>query len=319
MSLLEFDVIKQYFSKISQTENISNISLAIGDDAAIVSVPDNMELVVCTDTLNEGIHFPIETSAYDIAYKALMVNLSDIASMGAVPQWFTLNISLPEIKKIWLEEFSKGLADLAGKYNISLIGGDTTRGPMSITITIAGHVKSNSGLKRSAAKIGDKVYLSGCTGEAAYGLACLTGSEPLKCEDHEFVSRLNRPTARVELGIGLLDVANACIDISDGLLADISHIAEASHCGIQLYLDKIPTPKINDTKQAQKYALSGGDDYELVFTVEEKNQKALDNLIKDLDFDITCIGEVVEQTGLRLLDVDNNLVNLDTLGYQHFS
>jgi len=319
MSLLEFDVIKQYFSKISQSANTSNISLAIGDDAAIVSVPDNMELVICTDTLNEGIHFPIETSAYNIAYKALMVNLSDIASMGAVPQWFTLNISLPEIKKIWLEEFSKGLANLAGKYNINLIGGDTTRGPMSITITTAGHVKRNSGLKRSAAKIGDKVYLSGCTGEAAYGLACLTGSEPLKCEDHEFVSRLNRPTARVELGIGLLDVANACIDISDGLLADISHIAEASHCGVQLYLDKIPIPKINDSKQAQQYALSGGDDYELVFTVEEKNQQALNNLIKDLDFDITCIGEIIEQTGVRLLDVDNNLVNLDTLGYQHFS
>jgi len=318
MPLLEFDVIKQYFSKITRTVNSSDIPLAIGDDAAIVSLPDNKELVICTDTLNEGVHFPLGTSAYDIAYKALMVNLSDIAAMGAVPRWFTLNVSLPQLDEAWLDGFSNGLAELAAHYHLDLIGGDTTRGPLSITITLAGHINNNNALTRASAKIGDKVYLSGCTGEAAYGLACLEAFTLLPVTEY-FISRLNRPTARVELGLSLLGIANACIDISDGLLADVSHIAQASGCGIQLYLESIPLPDINDVEQARDYALSGGDDYELVFTVEEKNQLALNKLISDSDLNITCIGEVVEQLGVRVLGLNNQIINTAKSGYQHFS
>lgn len=320
MSLLEFDVIKQYFSKITNTINDSAIPLAIGDDAAIVSLPDDKELVICTDTLNEGVHFPIETSAYNIAYKALMVNLSDIAAMGAEPKWFTLNVSLPSINKTWLESFSKGLADLSLKYKLNLIGGDTTCGPLSITITLAGHINKNKALTRASAKIGDKVYVSGCTGEAAYGLACLSDPHStLPTSAEYFISRLNKPTARIELGLSLLGIANACIDVSDGLLADIAHIVEASHCGVQLYSENIPVPDMGDIKQARQYALTGGDDYELVFTVEEKKEQALNQLINETDLKITCIGEVVEEQELKLLDSSNNIINIDKLGYQHFS
>lgn len=320
MSLLEFDVIKQYFSKITDTINSLDIRLAMGDDAAIVSVPEDKELVICTDTLNEGIHFPVETSAYNIAYKALMVNLSDIAAMGAEPKWFTLNVSLPSINKTWLESFSKGLSEIAAKYNLNLIGGDTTRGPLSITITLAGHINKNSALTRANAKIGDKVYLSGCTGEAAYGLACLTdSSSPLSATAEYFVSRLNKPTARIELGLSLLDIANACIDISDGLLADVSHIAQASGCGIQLNLESIPLPDINDIEQARHYALSGGDDYELVFTVAEENQQALNELISESELKITHIGRVVAQQGVQVVDENGNPIKTNKAGYQHFS
>lgn len=319
MSLLEFDVIKNYFTKVSFSENQSEIPLGIGDDAAVVTVPNDMELVVCTDTLNEGVHFPIETSAYNVAYKALMVNLSDLAAMGAEPKWFTLNISLPNINEQWLEDFAKGLSDLATKYRLNLIGGDTTQGPLSISITLAGHIKKDTALTRANAKVGDNVYLSGCTGEAAYGLACIMRSRIIDNADTRFVTRLNRPTARVELGLGLIGIANACIDISDGLLADVTHIAEASSCGIELNLETIPLPNTADVEQAQKFALTGGDDYELVFTAPAKNQKILDNLIKELDVNITCIGIIIEKQGVHLLDENNNYMSIDKLGYQHFS
>ncbi len=318
MSLLEFDVIQQYFSKITDTKKSAAIPLAIGDDAAIVSLPADTQLVICTDTLNENIHFPKNTAAYDIAYKALAINLSDVAAMGGTPKWFTLNVSLPEINTQWLMDFSKGLADLSTQYKLDLIGGDTTRGPLSITITLAGHINKGQALTRSAASIGDKVYISGCSGEAAYGLACVQGKATNEPSIDYFVKRLNQPTARVALGQSLLGIANACIDVSDGLLADTKHIAEASQCGISLYLENIPLPEINNIEQARKYALSGGDDYELVFTVADKNQQALDKVIKNSDLNITCIGEVVELKGIQVMDSENNSINLEILGYEHF-
>ena len=318
MSLLEFDIIQQYFSKITSNKNTENISLAIGDDAAIVSIPNGKELVVCTDTLNENIHFPHNTSAYDIGYKALAVNLSDLAAMGATPKWFTLNLSLPDVNEQWIHAFAKGLADLAAKYELDLIGGDTTRGALSISITLAGHIQKNQALTRSAAKIGDKVYITGCTGEAAYGLESI-----LKNLEHDskeyFLSRLNQPSPRVELGKALLGIANACIDVSDGLLADAKHIVQASQCGMALHIEDIPLPKLDNIEKAKEYALSGGDDYELIFTVAQKSQKALDELIdtfKD-ECTITCIGSVIEEEGLSLLE-NNQKINLPALGYQHF-
>ncbi len=318
MPPLEFDIIKQYFSNITNKKSSSDIHLGVGDDAAIVSVPENKKLVVCTDTLNEGIHFPLNTSAYNVAYKALVVNLSDLAAMGAMPKWFTLNISLPAVNKDWLADFSKGLLQLSNQYQLNLIGGDTTRGPLSITITLAGYVDSSQALLRSGAKVGDKVYLSGCTGEAAYGLVCLSSSEVLSDSEQYFVTRLNQPAARVDLGLSLQGIANACIDISDGLVADIAHIAEASQCGINLDLNTIPLPAIADKEQARRYALSGGDDYELVFTVAPCREAALKKLISQTALPITCIGEVVATKGVQLLD-NNKPVDLPRLGYEHFS
>jgi len=318
MSLLEFDVIQKYFSKITNTNNSANIPLAIGDDAAIVSLPEKKELVICTDTLNDGIHFPIDTSAYNIGYKALAVNLSDIAAMGATPKWFTLNVSLPNINTTWLQDFTKGLADLSAQYKLDLIGGDTTRGPLSITITLAGHISKGQALTRSRADIGDKVYLSGCTGDAAIGLATSLNNVIVDTPDDYFVNRLNRPTARVELGLSLVGIANACIDISDGLLADSLHIANASQCGIQLNLDSIPLPKISNRVQARQYALSGGDDYELIFTVPKNKQQVLDNIIEKSELTITCIGEVVEKKGIEVLDQNKKSIQLSIFGYEHF-
>ncbi len=318
MSLSEFNIIKQYFSSISTKENSPNIHLGVGDDAAIVSTPENKKLVVCTDTLNEGIHFPLNTSAYDIAYKALAVNLSDLAAMGATPKWFALNLSMPGINEDWLTGFSTGLKQLAGEYQLDLIGGDTTRGPLSVSITLAGHIEGVTALMRSSAKVGDKVYLSGCTGEAAYGLACLSSAATINDSDKYFVSRLNQPTARVSLGLSLLGIANACIDISDGLVADIAHIAEASQCGIELDSNIIPLPAIADKEQARQHALSGGDDYELVFTVAPARQAALKQLISQTDLPITCIGEVVAAPGVLLLD-NGRSVGLSRTGYEHFN
>ncbi|VAW93253.1 Thiamine-monophosphate kinase [hydrothermal vent metagenome] len=317
MPLLEFDIIRKYFSDITTKDNSANIHVGIGDDAAIVSIPENKKLVVCTDTLNEGVHFPSHTSAYDIAYKALAVNLSDLAAMGAMPKWFTLNLSLPEVNKDWLADFSKGLQQLSRQYQLNLIGGDTTRGALSISITLAGHVDNSQALLRSGAKVGDKVYLSGCTGEAAYGLACLSASAVVSQTEQYFVSRLNQPTARVNLGLSLLGVANACIDISDGLVADVTHIAESSQCGIELDLNAIPLPAIADKEQALECALSGGDDYELAFTVALSMQAGLKQLIRQTDLPITCIGEVVATPGVQLLD-NGRPVDLPRTGYEHF-
>ena len=317
MALLEFDVIKQYFSKIQHSCNTSNILLSVGDDAAVVSVPEGKELVVCTDTLNEGVHFPRETSAYDIAYKALAVNLSDIAAMGAEPKWFTLNISLPKVDETWLKQFSEGLEALAGEYDLALVGGDTTRGPLSVTITLAGHISKGQALTRNNAKVGDKVFLSGCTGEAAYGLECITKKINVE-ESKKFIDRLNKPTARIALGQNLVGIANACIDVSDGLIADTTHIAESSHVGINIYMNQIILPNLINKDLARHYALSGGDDYELIFTMPADRLNNLEVIQSKLNIKITCIGEVVEQLGVRVFDENNNRIDLDETGYQHF-
>lgn len=321
MSFLEFDAIQKYFSKITNVSKYTDVTLSIGDDAAIVTLPENKELVICTDTLNIGIHFPPETSAYNIGYKALAVNLSDIAAMGASPKWFTLNISLPELNESWVKDFSQGLADLSKHYDLVLIGGDTTRGPLSISITLAGHINKGCALTRSKATLGDKLYLSGCTGEAAFGLACLSDDETDLVATEYFITRLNQPTARVELGKNLMGVASACIDISDGLLADAKHIAAQSKCGLRINLNDVPLPNINDTKQAETLALSGGDDYELLFTVANENQDKLETLTKRFksDFSITCIGEVIKGEDVQLFDKNNKRVSMQSSGYEHFS
>jgi len=319
MSILEFDVIKQYFSKITSTKNSSKIPLAIGDDAAIVASSQNKALVICTDTLNEAIHFPVNTSAYHIGYKALAVNLSDLAAMGAKPEWFTLNVSLPDIDEKWIASFSEGLAELASCYKLDLIGGDTTRGPLSVTITLAGYLEVGQALMRSNACVGDKIYLTGCTGEAAYGLSCIQNDKVSSPDNAYFIERLNKPTAHVELGMALVDIANACIDVSDGLLADVLHLSEASEKGIQIDLNSIPLPDIEDSTQAQKFALSGGDDYELVFTIAEENIPEMETRIQSINKNlaVTCIGRVVEGEGLQVFE-NNKRIDISSKGYQHF-
>jgi thiamine-monophosphate kinase len=330
MNSSEFDVIMKYFTFSSDRDDVL---LAGGDDCASVIVPEGKELVITTDTLVSGVHFPEHTSARDIAYKSLMVNLSDLASMGATPAWLTLAITLPEIDDDWLHSFSRQMSSLLSEYNVALIGGDTTRGPLSITIQAMGLVPRGKKLLRSQAMAGDKVYVTGYIGDAAVGLrAVLDGNDDemlVPC-----INRLNRPDARIAFAQDLIGLSRCAIDISDGLVADIGHIIEQSNCGVVIELDKVPVwPSARDyfSKQVDvmvdgkaddfidwSLLLTGGDDYELCFTVEPGREHEVFSLAEKHGLLASCIGTITEDHGLRILDDNNEPVILDGAGYQHF-
>lgn len=303
----EFDIINHYF-----TPNISahpEIIQGIGDDAAVWQC-EGATLVTSIDTLVEGRHFLSSATAEDIAYKALAVNLSDFAAMGATPKWFTLALTLPDANEIWLEKFSTSLLALAREFNVILIGGDTTRGPMSISIQIIGTVDKNKMLLRSAAKTGDLIYVSGTIGDA--GFALKNSTYPAMLE------KLNRPKPQVALGLALAGHAHAAIDISDGLGQDLNHILTASKKGADIYLEKLPlSTELTEALSridAENLALSAGDDYQLCFTAPPNNA-AIAALSSQ--YSLTCIGEITENPGLRIRR-NNQLITPQSLGWQHF-
>ena len=316
----EFEIIRQYFF---DTTSRDDVVLGIGDDAAVLEVPQNQQLVQSMDTLVSGIHFPVDTSAADIAYKALAVNLSDMAAMGAEPAWFTLAITLPGADEQWIKDFSLSLLAIAKKYKVQLIGGDTTTGPLSITITINGFLPKGQALCRSSAKVNDRIYVSGTLGDAALALAAWQGQCLISNTSSAYLNqRLNRPNPQVELGLVLRDYANACIDISDGLVADLGHITDKSKVGATIYCEKIPSSaefkqNLTDETLAYSLILSGGDDYELCFTVAEKNQAEFETVAKKMNFSVSCIGIIESKTGIRCLNKDEEFIVLDA-GYQHF-
>jgi len=317
----EFDIIRQYFtSTISRTD----VVLGIGDDAAILTVPNDHQLVQSVDTLVAGVHFPVETSPQDIAYKALAVNLSDMAAMGAEPAWFALAITLPNDDEEWLKAFSESLSSVAEKYNIQLIGGDTTNGPLCISITINGFVPTGKALTRNNAQAQDKIYVSGTIGDAALALAEWQGQCLLREESIGYLKgRLNRPIPQIELGLLLREYASSCIDISDGLIADLGHITDNSHVGALIDFEKIPRSKefdLNLTDEALivPLVLSGGDDYELCFTIPPAKQAEFDKVIKENKMSVTCIGEIESQSGVRCTK-NNKEIDIQEIGYQHFS
>ena len=316
----EFDIIRQYFI-LENTR--ADVVLGIGDDAAILNVPENHELIQSVDTLVAGVHFPIETSAEDIAYKALAVNLSDMAAMGAEPAWFTLAITLPNDDEAWLKKFSESLSSIAKKYNVQLVGGDTTHGPLCISITINGFVEKGEALTRSNAQVGDKIYVSGNIGDAALALAAWQGQCLLTVDSATYLNtRLNRPTPQVELGLLLREYASSCIDISDGLLADLSHITLASNVGAKINFEDIPLSKelhsnLTDEELIISLALSGGDDYELCFTLTKEKQSEFDNAVLEHGISVSCIGEIESKSGVRCF-LNNKEVKLQELGFQHF-
>lgn len=334
MNSSEFDVIKKYFTFSSGRDDVL---LAGGDDCASVIVPEGKELLITTDTLVSGVHFPEQTSARDIAYKSLMVNLSDLASMGASPSWITLAITLPEIDEDWLHSFSQQLSSLLSEYNVALIGGDTTRGPLSITIQAMGLVPSGKKLLRSRALAGDKIYVTGFIGDAAVGLRALLDGDNDEMLS-SCVNRLNRPDARITFAQDLIGLSACAIDISDGLVADVSHIMEQSNCGVIIELGKVPVSpsaryyfaKNIDGKMDRKVdekpgmgidwslLLTGGDDYELCFTVEPGREDEVHSLAEKHGLMVSCIGTVTDDHGIHILDDDNKVVNLDGAGYQHF-
>ncbi|MFO7603159.1 MAG: thiamine-phosphate kinase [Gammaproteobacteria bacterium] len=316
----EFDIIRRYFQ--DKTPDNAMVRIGIGDDAAVLSLAADRELVVAVDTLVAGVHFPRDTPAFDIGYKALAVNLSDLAAMGATPRWMTLALTLPQADDAWLEAFSAGLFSLARPYHVALVGGDTTQGPLCISLQIGGEVESGRALRRSGARLGDAILVTGTLGDAARGLQLLQqGNANIAAE---YRARLNRPRPRVEAGQVLLDYASACIDISDGLYADLAHITAASGVGAHIELAQLPlstTLKADALPVADKYrlALGGGDDYELCFTVGAEQCATVQALLADIDVPASVIGHITMSTGITLHSTEGSEIAVDTLGYEHFT
>ena len=306
----EFKLIERYFN----WAYYHSVSLGVGDDCAIIDATPNTQIVTSVDTLIEGVHFPKNTSAADIAYKALAVNLSDLAAMGATPKYFTLALTLPELNEAWLSEFSETLKQLSGEYKLDLIGGDTTKGALSITINIIGEVEVGRALLRSGAEIDDLIYVSNTLGDAAYAWKKIEqGSRPLNfC-----LERFNRPTPRVGLAQELVSIANACIDLSDGLEQDLSHILKHSKVGANIDINTIPlSDEVSgyiNTTQDWCIALAGGDDYELCFSVPKMHVEALKTIEKNLGITLTNIGVITKSLGLDIKGLDKTCTS-----YQHF-
>jgi thiamine-monophosphate kinase len=314
----EFEIIRRFFTRAPGRPE--GLSVGIGDDAAVVRIPTGQELVLAMDSLIQGVHFPHDTPPADIGWKALAVNLSDLAAMGAEPRWATLSLTLPEADETWLKEFSDGLFELAGRYRVDLIGGDLCRGPLSVTIQVHGLVPAGQAITRTGAKPGDRVFVTGTLGDAGYALseAAATGS----CHDY-FFRRLNRPDPRVEVGMAIRGVVNSAIDISDGLVSDIRHILDASGLGAELQADKLPLSEPLITaigrQQAISFALSAGDDYELCVTVAESNVDRLELVCHTLDIPVSHIGVVTSSPGLNITGIDMQASGMRNDGYRHFA
>lgn len=317
----EFDIIEHYFKQ--QQVSRDDVIFGIGDDAAVVTIPADRQLVIALDTLVAGVHFPEQTPAEDIGYKTLAVNLSDLAAMGAEPAWFTLALTMPEADQKWLKGFSHGLFTLASECGMQLIGGDTTQGALAISIQVAGYVPPGKALRRCGARQGDLIYVTGTLGDAALGLRCLLqpDKEPF---DSAAVARLNRPQPRLAFGRAVRDIATACIDISDGLLADLEHILSASRVGARLDRQALP---LSDSVQARceqdeehySLALYGGDDYELCMTVPPEKRSAIEAIATQQNIRFSQIGTIERQAGIRLYEADRLCRLKSRYGYEHFA
>ncbi len=305
--MAEFSIIDTYFNR----QNKNSVDLGVGDDSALLTPPPQQQLVICTDTLVAGRHFPLDTDPHAIGWKSVAVNLSDIAAMGATPHSILLALSLPQIDHDWLKAFSQGLYDCCDQFGVSLIGGDTTQSPhLTLSVTALGWVDTGQAVPRSGAKPGDLICVSGTVGDAAFALNHL---------GHPLQKRLDYPTPRCQLGIALKSLANSMIDVSDGLAQDLGHILKASGIGAKLALEKLPispTLQALNDEQRWQYALAGGDDYELCFTISPQNYEKL--LQKQLDVSISIIGSIQQQHGLTF-EKDGVDHSLQFNGYQHFA
>ncbi len=317
MALSEFRLIESYFEQ--RRLGRDDVALGIGDDAALLRVPQGMLLASAVDTLIEGVHFPENTPPSAIGHKLLAVNLSDLAAMGAEPAWATLSLSMPTPDERFLKAFCDGLFALAAQYNVELVGGDTVRGPLVLTLQVNGFVPEGEALSRADARPGDLLYVSGTLGDAAAGLALVQAAGSLDSNDECWLrQRLDRPTPRIALGQALRGIASSCIDISDGLCADVAHIMERSYLGAEIDSQLLPlSPALLAVKgeaMAREMALNGGDDYELCFTVPAQREAELLRLAATFDVPISRIGEVNNEVGV--LRVDGELAPGG--GYDHF-
>lgn len=315
----EFALINDYFRRPTRQTRVG-----IGDDGAILTPSPGKELVVSTDMLVAGTHFFPDTDPTNLGWKALAVNLSDLAAMGAEPRWAFLALSLPEPDEAWIKQFAKGFFDCADHHQVDLAGGDTTRGPMNFCITVMGEVPAGTALRRSGAVPGDELWVSGRPGRAALGLAHLQGRchlpAPLR---EECLGALHRPQPRIALGLALRGMASAAIDISDGLLADLGHILAASETGAELRFENLTaTTPTNwpETQLARDCQLAGGDDFELAFTAAVEHHERLKALSAELSLALTHIGTITNEAGgtLRLLDAAGHPMRVGRRGYDHF-
>ncbi len=312
----EFDLIHKFF-----TRSTPSAELGVGDDAALLRVADGKELAISTDMLVSGTHFFPDADPFQLGHKTLAVNLSDLAAMGAVPRWVTLSLSLPNIDEAWLEKFSAGFFTLADDNGVELIGGDTTRGPLNLCVTIMGEVPRGKALRRDGAKVGDDIWVSGKLGQAALGLANLQGKFKFYGEVRdECLKALHQPQPRVSLGLALRGIANSAIDISDGLLADLGHILERSNVGAELEVEALPIVDDGVEKDvAQQCALAGGDDYELCFTAPKSQRDVLMALAEQLKFPLTRIGHIKAELGCVVRDGEGKAMTIEKGGYDHFA
>ncbi|MDX2349125.1 MAG: thiamine-phosphate kinase [Porticoccus sp.] len=328
MALSEFSLIQKYFSELgSELGDAPGVALGIGDDAALLNIAPGQQLVVTVDTLVAGVHFPADATPADIAHRSLRVNLSDIAAMGAEPRWFTLALTLPEAHEPWLYEFSQALAEDASTFGCALVGGDTTAGPLTISIQLLGVVPEGEALTRSGATVGDSIYVTGSLGEGAAALSLFDDADFGSSHERSCLyQRFYRPQPRLAEGIKLRGLASAALDISDGLIADLGHIAACSHVGAELRLEQLPIAPwlkaLGDSATVNRWVMSGGDDYELCFTVPQKNRDQVETLIAQGELLATCVGQITEGNSVgnnvRCVDAKGNLVHVTASGYQHF-
>jgi len=315
----EFDLIARHFMRPA-----ANAVLGVGDDCALLQVTNGMDLAVSTDTMVSGTHFFPEVDPEHLGHKSLAVNLSDIAAMGAMPYWATLALTLPTVDHDWLAAFAKGFFDLAEEFNVSLVGGDTTRGPLSLTVTIMGEVPAGAALRRSGAKAGNDIWVSGHLGDAALAVAHRKGLIKLDEADvEEALMHLYEPMPRVQLGQALRGQATAAIDISDGLLGDLGHICRLSGVGATVELARIPLSDIAakhiESDAGRTAVVAGGDDYELCFTAPANSRESIADLTNMLGIPLTRIGQIKRGKGVSLLGGDGKAVKVDGRGYDHFA
>ena len=316
----EFDLIRRYFTRPAK-----RALLGVGDDCALIAAEEGSVLAVSTDMLVEGRHFFAGADAVQLGHKALAVNLSDLAAMGAAPRYATLALALPEADETWLAQFTQGLFGLADAFDVELIGGDTTRGPRTISITAIGTVAPGLALRRDGARVGDDVWLSGCTGDAALALAHLNGRVKLSAAAlAHCLARLHTPVPCIALGLALRGLASSAIDVSDGLAADLGHIAECSGVAIELRYAALPRSRAlntcTDERLAQACLLAGGDDYELAFTARADCVARVETVAADLGLVLTRIGTVsAGEAGLVAVhDAGGKPLRLTSRGFDHF-
>lgn len=332
MSYSEFELIRRCFIDQGLSFDRSGVALGIGDDAAVVCPPDGMSLALSLDTLVEGVHFPKQAPARLVARRALAVNLSDMAAMGAEPLCFTLGLTLPQSDDDWVAEFAAGLLESAKAANCPLVGGDTTRGPLAITIQIHGFGKAEALLRRSSARVGDIICVTGTLGDAATALLLLGGeshlgpqftftSAPSESQKQLLLDRYYTPQSRTNFALRARKQINACIDLSDGLLGDLAHILDASVVGALVDLEALPFSEtlqaVLSADQRERAALSGGDDYELCFTVPPESLASVQAIGQSLSLAVTPVGEICAAAGLSLRRAGEPIQSVSP-AYRHF-